>query len=149
MSQPTWLEVGPPTLDRPFGIKLWPIFSAAFEAVKGYKPEDFRFVPGSTPMSTLPVTLATLAAYYVVIFGGREVMRNREPFKLNGLFKIHNFYLTVISGVLLALFAEQLIPTVVRGGLFNAICTHEGGWTNQLVILYYVRAMAWIVADGH
>lgn len=79
-----------------------------------------------------------LVTYYIVILGGREFMRDRAPFKLNGLFKIHNFYLTLISGILLALFAEQLIPTITRYGLFHSICAHHGGWTDKLVILYYV-----------
>lgn len=80
-----------------------------------------------------------IIAYYIIILGGRELMRNRPAFKLNGLFMIHNFYLTAISGGLLALFIEQLVPTVSRHGLFYAICDHNGGWTNELVILYYVR----------
>lgn len=66
-------------------------------------------------------------------------MKNREPFKLNGLFMVHNLALTIISGVLLALFAEQLVPTVVRNGVFYAICDHRGGWTGPLVTLYYVH----------
>ena len=65
-------------------------------------------------------------------------MRNRPAFMLNGLFMLHNFYLTVISGVLLALFVEQLVPTVWYHGLFYAICDVRGGWTDHLVILYYV-----------
>jgi len=136
-----WLEVGVPTLDRPFGVALWPIFEKAFEPIVGYKPQDFRFVPGETPLSTFKTCAAFLVTYYIVIFGGRELMRGREPFKLNFLFKVHNFYLTAISGILLALFAEQLIPTVARHGLFYAICDHKGGWTDKLVILYYVRPM--------
>lgn len=139
MSKSSWLQVGAPTLDRPFGIYLWPIFERGFEAVKGYKPQDFRFVPGETFMSTHTATAAALVSYYIIVFGGRELMRGRQPFQLNAFFKIHNFYLTVISGVLLALFMEQLIPTIARGGIFHAICAHEGGWTNELVILYYVR----------
>jgi fatty acid elongase 3 len=138
-AQPDWLIVERPTLDHPFGLHLWPIFAAAFKQVKGYAPEQFDFVPGVTPMSTMQETAITLLSYYLIIFGGRELMKDREPFKLNGLFKIHNFYLTVISGVLLALFLEQLIPTVVRGGVFHAICSYEGGWTDKLVVLYYVR----------
>lgn len=133
-----WLEVGVPTLDRPFGVKLWPIFEKAFEPIAGYKPQDFRFVQGETPLSTFKSCATFLVTYYIVIFGGRELMRGREPFKLNFLFKVHNFYLTAISGILLALFAEQLIPTVARHGLFYAICDHNGGWTDKLVILYYV-----------
>lgn len=138
MSKPSWIRYGVPTLDRPFGLQLWPIFERAFESVKGYKPQDFRFVPGETPMSTLKATATMLISYYIVIFAGREVMRSRPAYSLNGLFKIHNFYLTVISGVLLALFAEQLLPELWRNGIFHAVCHHDGGWTNKLVVLYYV-----------
>jgi fatty acid elongase 3 len=139
MATPSWIQVGVPTLDRPFGLALWPIFSKGFEKVVGYPAEKFQFVPGQTPISDLKTCASILVAYYIVIFGGRELMRGREPFKLSFLFKVHNFYLTAISGGLLALFAEQLIPTVWRHGLFYAICDHNGGWTQKLVLLYYVR----------
>ncbi len=78
-----------------------------------------------------------IVLYVAVIFGGRELMRNQKPFQLNGLFMAHNFLLTVISGALLVLFAEQLIPTLWKGGLYENICG-DSGWTQQLVVLYYV-----------
>jgi fatty acid elongase 3 len=134
-----WIEVGMPTLDRPFGLALWPIFEKGYEALNGYKPQDFRFEQGKTALSTYAATASVLVSYYIVIFGGREIMRNRAPLQLNWLFKVHNLYLTIISGVLLGLFLEQLIPTIWRNGVFYAICNHEGGWTDKLVILYYVR----------
>lgn len=140
MASKSWIQLGLPTLDHPFGLHLWPIFERAFESIKGYKPQEFRFVPGQTPMSTHFETGVMLVSYYIIIFGGREVMRGREPLQLNAFFKIHNFYLTAISGILLALFIEQLLPTLVRGGLFHAICHTEGGWSDEMVILYYVRA---------
>lgn len=127
-----------PSIEKPFGIKLWPYFDQAFTAIKGYHPQDFDFQPRVTPMSTLKQSFLTIVAYYIVILGGRELMRNRPAFKLNGLFMIHNFYLTAISGTLLALFVEQLVPTVYNHGLFYAICDVKGGWTPPLVILYYV-----------
>lgn len=139
MSKPDWIEVGLPTLDRPFGLALWPIFEKAFSAAVGYKPQDFRFVPGETPMSTLKQTSIFLLSYYIIIFGGRELMRNREPLKLSFLFKLHNFYLTAISAILLGLFAEQIIPTIARHGIFFAICHQDGGWTDKMVILYYLN----------
>jgi hypothetical protein len=74
----------------------------------------------------------------VIIFGGREFMKNRPAMKLNGLFMIHNFYLTAISAILLALFIEQLASTLYNHGIFYAICDHRGGWTKEMVILYYV-----------
>ena len=127
-----------PTLDKPFGVELWPVFDKLFSLVKGYSPQGFQFVPGETPMSTLKATAAMLVTYYVTVFAGREFMKNRPPFKLNGLFMVHNLYLTIISGGLLALFVEQLLPTLWRNGVFFAICNHEGGWTRPLVTLYYV-----------
>lgn len=139
MTQEDLFQFGVPTLDRPFGLQLWPLFERVFETVKGYKPQDFRFVSGETPLSTFPATATVLISYYIIVFGGRELMRNRKALQLNWLFKIHNLYLTVISGVLLSLFAEQLIPTVWRHGVFYAICAQKGGWTDKLVVLYYVR----------
>ena len=139
VAQPDWLTYGAPTLDRPFGVALWPIFAEAFTKIKGYTPEEFRFVPGSTPMATMAETAIGLISYYIIIFSGRELMKEREPLKLNGLFKIHNFYLTAISGVLLLLYLEQLIPTLFRHGVFYAICDYNGGWTQPLVVLYYLN----------
>lgn len=127
-----------PSIDRPFGVELWPVFDKIFSYVQGYSPQDFRFVAGQTPMSTLQATATMLITYYVVVLGGRELMRSRPAFKLNGLFMVHNLYLTVASGWLLALFIEQLASTIWRNGIFFAICDHKGGWTNELVILYYV-----------
>ena len=127
-----------PTLERPFGIELWPVFVKAFSAVRGYSPTDFKFVEGVTPMSTFKETAAVLIAYYIIILGGRELMKGRQAFSLNVPFMIHNLYLTAISGVLLALFIEQLLGTVVKNGIFFAICNHRGGWTKELVMLYYV-----------
>jgi len=128
-----------PTIDRPFGIELWPIFSKIFTPIKGYKPETFNFILGETPMAGLKPTLIAMSIYYIVIFGGREIMRNRPAFKLKTPFIIHNFYLTAISGTLLALLLEQLIPEIYHNGIFHAICNPAGGWTNKLVLLYYLN----------
>lgn len=136
------IEVGPPTLERPYGVKLWDVFSKFWTPIFGYAPEDFKFKPGETYMSTLQETVIALVAYYVIIFGGRELMRNRKPFVLNGPFMVHNFYLTVISGAMLLLFIEQLLPTLVNHGVFYGICNYQGGWTKPLVTLYYVSHLA-------
>lgn len=128
-----------PTIDRPFGIQLWPIFDKAFELVVGYPASKFRFEAGVTPMSTLKETGIFVLVYYIIILGGREYMRKKDAFQLKKLALVHNFILTAVSAVLLALFVEQILPTVVRKGIFFAICDHDGGWTQPLVVLYYVR----------
>lgn len=127
-----------PSLDRPLGVHLWTIFSKAFELVAGYPADEFEFVVGKTPMSTLTETSIFVAVYYTVIFGGRELMRNRTALKLKSLFLVHNLCLTAASAILLALYIEELIPTLVRKGVFYAICDRRGGWTQHLELLYYV-----------
>lgn len=117
---------------------LWAAFDKVWFALKGYHAEDFKFVAGKTPVSTLGETTAIILAYLVVIFGGRELMRNRKPFELNTLFKVHNLFLTILSGALLALFVEQLVPSLWRDGFYENICGAPG-WTDPLVTLYYVR----------
>lgn len=132
------IDIQMPSIDRPFGIHLWPLFDAAWTKVIGYPAMDFRFEQGVTPISTLKTSLAIIVTYYAVIFGGREIMRPFNPVKLRLLFQIHNFFLTALSGALLALFIEQLAPTLWRGGIFYGICNREGGWTQPLLVLYYV-----------
>jgi fatty acid elongase 3 len=116
----------------------WQLLDVAWMTLFGTHTEDFRFTPGQTPLSTLKETTAMLVVYYTVILGGREWMRNRPAYKLNTLFLIHNFYLTAISGGLLILFLQQLIPTLWSRGLYDGICG-AGGWTDKLVVLYYLN----------
>ncbi len=130
-----------PSIERPFGIQLWPIFDKVYTSIVGFHPQDFDFKPHVTPMSTTRDSLIFISIYYVVIFGTRELLRNRAAFKLRIPFIIHNFILTSISAILLALFIEQLVPTLYHHGLFYTICDSNGGWTPPLVTLYYVRVL--------
>lgn len=119
-------------------LSPWTYFDNVWTAVLGYPAEDFKFIPGETPLSTLKESLLLNIAYLVIIFGGREFMRGRPPLQLNTLFKFHNFALTAVSGVLLILFAEQLLPQLWRHGLYENICG-PSGWSQKLVVLYYLN----------
>ncbi|KAK7914386.1 hypothetical protein PG985_012089 [Apiospora marii] len=116
----------------------WKAFDHVYTSVMGYRAEEFRFVEGKTAFSTWPEVLGMIVLYVTVVFGGREFMRNRQPLKLNGLFKIHNLFLTLLSGGLLVLFMEQLVPQLWRDGLYENICGADG-WTKPLVTLYYLN----------
>jgi fatty acid elongase 3 len=130
-----------PTMTSIFALLFtgpWNMLDGAWVSVLGYHADDFQFTPGQTPLSIFKETAAMLVIYYSVILGGRNWMRNRPAFKLNTLFLIHNFYLTAISGILLVLFLEQLIPRLWSHGLYDGICG-AGGWTDKLVVLYYLN----------
>lgn len=121
-----------------FQLDPWSLFSFVWNLVAGQPADHFRFEHGVTPLSTTTAALTWIALYYIVIFGGRELMRGRAPFKLQTAFIIHNWYLTVISGSLLVLFAQQLVPQLWRKGLYENICGRSG-WTDKLVVLYYLN----------
>jgi len=115
----------------------WVAFDRLWSSLKGYSADEFEFLPGKTRMATSTESLAAIAVYYAVVFGGRHIMKSRPAFKLNALFMAHNLFLTIASGALLVLFVEQIAPTWWENGLYYCICG-SGGWTNKLVTLYYV-----------
>ncbi|KAG0370619.1 fatty acid elongase [Gamsiella multidivaricata] len=136
------------SLDQPFGIKLDTYFSQAYELVTGKSIDSFRFQEGVTPLSTNQEVVMWTITYFIVIFGGRQIMKGQEAFKLKGLFILHNFLLTIASGALLLLFIENLVPILARHGLFYAICD-AGAWTQRLELLYYLNYLVkyWELAD--
>ncbi|KAK7203274.1 GNS1/SUR4 family-domain-containing protein [Myxozyma melibiosi] len=133
-----YLEPQPPSVDRPFGIHVWAVFSDVCNRVLKWNPDAFEFVQDELPLSTLTPMIATIVAYYVIILGGRELMRPFAPWKLTFLFRVHNIMLTFVSWLLLTLFIEQLFPIIYRHGLFYAIC-NAGSWTQPMVTLYYLN----------
>ena len=58
-----------------------------------------QYVPGETPMSTLPTVVLGLAAYLATIFSIQHLMRDHKPYKLTALFQLHNVLLTGGSGL--------------------------------------------------
>ncbi|CCE63445.1 hypothetical protein TPHA_0E03550 [Tetrapisispora phaffii CBS 4417] len=130
-----------PTVDLPFfNISLWNIFNKTMTVLSGGKfvPDEFKFVQGQLPLSELNHVLVGIATYYVVIFGGKFLLRNREPYKLNAIFQLHNIFLTFVSFSLLVLMIEQLFPIIYRNGIFFGICDISA-WKPELVTLYYLN----------
>ncbi|KAI1320686.1 hypothetical protein EDD11_010220 [Mortierella claussenii] len=136
------------SIDQPFGIKLDTYFSQAYELITGKSIDSFVFQEGVTPLSTQREVIMWTVTYFVVIFGGRQIMKSQEAFKLKPLFIFHNFLLTIVSGALLALFIENLAPIIARHGLFYSVC-NDGAWTQRLELLYYLNYLVkyWELAD--
>ncbi|CEP21679.1 ELO2 [Cyberlindnera jadinii] len=130
------------SIETPFGVKLWPLFNEAVSFVTGgrFVPDAFEFVEAETFLSTFPPVALTIVLYYTLIFGGQYCFNryNWPAWKLNYPFQLHNLVLTLISGTLLVLMVEQLVPIVYHHGVFYAICNQKA-WTQELVTLYYLN----------
>jgi len=124
------------SLDRPFGVELYPLFEAAYAAVLHRPAAAFSF--SDAPLSTVAEVVVTCVTYLMVIFGGQYLMREQAPIRLSTLSKIHNAMLSMSSLVVLLLMLEQTIAIVARHGIFFAICD-AGAWTQRLELLYYIN----------
>jgi len=82
----------------------------------------YSYVPGETPLSTTPVVVSTLIGYLALIFGIQFVMTDRQPQKLNTLFRLHNIILSSGSLLLLVLVLEEVLPFFWTLGPYGAIC---------------------------
>jgi len=97
-----------------------------------------HYVPGETPLSTNKSVATALVSYLAIIFGLRELMKNRPAMKLQALFQIHNVLLTLGSALLLALMAEELLPMWLKHGTFSAAC-NERSWTRKMEFYYMIN----------
>lgn len=137
---PDWVRVNRPSVETPFGVELWPIFSHFFKVFKGYSADEFEFIHGETLLGNFPHAASIIIAYYIVIFGGRSLSNalGLPVIKLNYMFQLHNLFLTLASLVLLLLLVEQIVPMVVNHGILFAICSSHA-FTQKLVVLYYLN----------
>lgn len=97
-------------------------------------PTDFipkylkSYIPGETPLSTWPAVTTALASYLAIIFGVREIMKDRPPQQLTTLFRIHNAFLSIGSLILLVLMMEEVGSIWLTSTTYGTMCD-ETSWT--------------------
>ncbi|KAJ1678932.1 Fatty acyl-CoA elongase/Polyunsaturated fatty acid specific elongation enzyme [Spiromyces aspiralis] len=141
MSTPQQQHASSSPLVSQGGFLFSPASDTLLAAVLGRVEEgskEWRWQPGVTPLSTWREVAFGFAVYLLVTFGGRALMRSREPFKLRGITQAHNLMLSVLSAVLLAMFVQALAPMIRQHGLYYAICDRNS-WTQRLELLYYLN----------
>ncbi|KAI8099789.1 fatty acid elongase [Halteromyces radiatus] len=137
--------------EQPFGIKLYPLFEKAYETIVGQPASAFAFAPGVTPFASTNEVMISCVVYFVAIFGGQFLMKHLPAFKpqiLKVPFQIHNFLLTIVSGTLLLLLAEQIWPKYQQHGLFYAVC-EPSSWDQKVELIYYMNYLVkfWELLD--
>lgn len=131
-------EVGAPTLERPFGVHLWPIFDSIFTSLAGFSANDWDIQEGVTPLTRKYESIGIILAYYLILFVGQRLMKDRRPIQLPTTFMIHNLVLTIVSLVLASLYIEQQVAVVVKHGVYYSVCAYDGGIRQPMQVLSYV-----------
>ncbi|PRP85601.1 fatty acid elongase [Planoprotostelium fungivorum] len=116
-------------------LDLFAPIAAAYTAGTGKDISTFRYE--DAPLSSPVIVISGVILYLVAVHGGAYLMRDRKPFKLNGLFRIHNLLLTIISGALLLVFIPEIIPLLANGPHY-ALCSAKA-WNSRLEFLYYIN----------
>jgi hypothetical protein len=117
-------------------VNRW--IGVAYEQFTGKSIETFRFIPGTTTLSTFKQSVGFCAAYVCVIFSIKFLMRERKPIESKFLFRIHNLFLSVLSLTLLLGFLEEMIPAWFNKGFFYAVCSKQA-LTPQVELLLYIN----------
>jgi len=137
---PYFINISKPSLETPFGIKIWPIFNEiiCFITRGNFIPNEFKYIEGKTFMSTNQEVLIGIFTYYLIITLGQLIFKKKNALKLTIFFQFHNFFLTIVSFTLLILLIEEILPILINNGIFYAICS-PNSWNNRLVTIYYLN----------
>lgn len=117
---------------------LEPLVHDWSQRLVGWSHREFKFEPGVTFLSTWQQVVIGAAIYLTIVLGGRQLMKNREPFVLKWLFVVHNVILVVVSGLLLGMMLEILVPMLLQKGLRWSVC-EPGAYDLRLVPFYYAN----------
>ncbi|KAF8549303.1 GNS1/SUR4 membrane protein [Imleria badia] len=96
------------------------------------------WIPGQTPMSTWPAVSTAILSYLVVVFGLKELMKDRPAFNLRTPSRIHNIFLSISSLLLFTFIMEEVVKLRYNVGPFNAVCA-RGSWTSRLEFYYMIN----------
>ena len=124
----------------------YPVMKRLFPSLPQSGPAAFHFESHAGFVNDWPSVIAVMIVYYVMVF---VHFRYRRPFEwfsrkfgsaVQLVFVVHNAVLVVLSGVLLALILENLVPRILQHGLMWGIC-HENAFEqdHRLEFFYYVN----------
>lgn len=118
---------------------IYPAINNIYSSITGI--EEFEFSSNKTHFNSLKVNIISVVFYLTFIFSLQKIMISRKPFILKWEFRIHNFFLTIVSLVLLLAFLEQTVPSIITNGLFYSLCDRNC-WTSKIELLHYINYMS-------
>eukprot|EP01095_Lingulamoeba_sp_RSL-Kostka_P013877 TRINITY_DN585_c0_g4_i2.p1 TRINITY_DN585_c0_g4~~TRINITY_DN585_c0_g4_i2.p1 ORF type:complete len:316 (+),score=62.40 TRINITY_DN585_c0_g4_i2:107-1054(+) len=108
-----------------------------------FTTEEFNFVHGVTPLSTIESVLIGGLGYLATIFVLEKFMNQfKSGFKgffFNTIVAIHNFFLTLVSLGLLILMIEHLFPIYYHHGIWFTFCDITVYVNSNMMFFVYVN----------
>ncbi|KAF8841335.1 GNS1/SUR4 membrane protein [Paxillus ammoniavirescens] len=110
----------------------------SFIPTNAIPPHLASYIPGESPFSTWPVVASMTVTYLAVVFGTREIMKDRAPLELTTPFRAHNLILSAGSLLLMALIGEEVFLNWTKVGTYGSLCVPEA-YTNSLELYMMVN----------
>jgi len=80
------------------------------------------------------------AIYFVMVFGGRQIMANRAPYKLNGLLLAWNLFLSLGSLFMFLRIYPELFDELKNHGVVESTCSRE---RHSMTASFWIIAFTW------
>ena len=112
--------------------------SSLFSFFRSPAVTDFHFVVDETPLSSWYTVGAVIAVYLLLIqLTQRLVAWRGKPFKLNGLFFVHNAFLSLGSRALLVPLVYDVASLMHRYGVWAVFCDDADRFDSGRHYWYY------------
>lgn len=102
--------------------------------------EAFRFTTTYAPLSTYQACCFLVAGYLLTLALIKKVIEKTGPFGLRRATIIHNFTLSIASGLLLAALGGEIYKLIAAHGLWQVFCDPDVVfWNGRHQFLYFIN----------
>lgn len=99
---------------------------------------DWKYIYGETPLSSIEAPFYGIAVYLTVIFGLNFALRNAKPNRAENALAVHNFILLIWSAAMAYGLIKGVIVDAISNGFQSTCCRETGGTLGTIWFWCYI-----------